>query len=65
MGNCAGYCNGTGDGDDQNQQQIKNSFNQKDLQLKDNDFEQKYGKRCSAHCYRRRIFPQAEGRQHE
>jgi hypothetical protein len=43
MGNCAGYCNGQGDGDDVNQQQIKNSFNQRDLQIKDNDFEQKYG----------------------
>lgn len=44
MGNCAGYCNGQPDGEDQTQQQIKNSFNQRDLQLKDNDFEQAYGK---------------------
>jgi hypothetical protein len=39
MGNCAGYCNGDADADEKNQQQIKNSFNQRDLQLKDNDFE--------------------------
>lgn len=44
MGNCAGYCNGAAEGEDATQQQIKNSFNQRDLQLKDNDFEQAYGK---------------------
>ncbi len=42
MGNCAGYCNGE---TDDNQGQIKNSFNQKDLQVRDNDFELHYGKR--------------------
>jgi hypothetical protein len=31
MGNCAGYCNGDADVDEKNQQQIKNSFNQRDL----------------------------------
>ena len=45
MGNCAGYCNG--EGDETNQHQIKNSFNQKDLQANDNDFELKYGKHLS------------------
>jgi hypothetical protein len=44
MGNCAGYCNGAGDADDQNQHQIKNAFNQKDMVVRDNDFESKYGK---------------------
>lgn len=42
MGNCAGYCNGTGDGDDPGQ--IRQSFNQKDLQNQHNDFEKRYGK---------------------
>ena len=47
MGNCAGYCTGKDDADETNQQKIKNSFNQRDLQLKDNDFETKYGKYLS------------------
>jgi hypothetical protein len=42
MGNCAGYCNGE---TEDNQGQIKNSFNKKDLQVRDNDFELHYGKR--------------------
>jgi len=27
MGNCAGYCNGEGNADENNQHQIKSSFN--------------------------------------
>lgn len=47
MGNCAGYCNGTGDGEDAGNAQIRQSFNQKDLQNKHDDFENKYGKLTS------------------
>jgi hypothetical protein len=43
MGNCAGYC--TGENEDKNEHHIKNSFNQRDLQVsKDADFEVRYGK---------------------
>ena len=42
MGNCAGYCNGQGDAEDKGQ--IRQSFNQKDLQNQHNDFERRYGK---------------------
>lgn len=43
MGNCAGYC--TGENEEKNEHHIKNSFNQKDLQVgNDNNFEAVYGK---------------------
>ena len=42
MGNCAGYCNGQGENEDN---QIRQSFNKQDMIANQhNDFENKYGK---------------------
>ena len=45
MGNCAGYCNGQGEGTDDGQHQIRQSFNKQDMMNNQHhDFENKYGR---------------------
>ena len=45
MGNCAGYCNGAGEGTDDGQHQIRQSFNKQDMMNNQhNDFENRYGR---------------------